>query len=1853
MKKNLHQLIKILAFVFLVGITVGSNAQVQFTVQGSANVNSIETGAQFIYTLNYQLSSLNQNGQNVVATIDLPQNLEPFDVNNFSNSINFNNTQVANASYSAGNNRVTITYVNPLPAGSTGQLQIRFRYRNGVTPNGYAPSIVTSIDADNNVNADNSTGPVLSNATIVTAIASLKHNITKTRHAGGAPNDITIYRLALSVPSSSTTGQLDLVDFVVIDTLPVGAVFVAATAFPGSNQPIYNASNRTITWLWPGNISGGNAHISVRYNSPTFQVGTNVCNVANLSGFVPALPIGTTEKSSKRSEVCFALQATNASLICTGAGITAATASWLSRHVLPATSGNTFRQGWANNGNTELDSVQVNYSVDRAVDMNVIRVNPVFDGFDSLAPNPVIVVQYKTNTQVNFITAGTFTSQFLQNNSGARNVTVNLPAGQYITDVRITTRGPLPIGSRQDLSYSGRIRTVTEGKKDGTPIVEGTTYLTNNPGDDGTLVANASTGTFFYNGVATNFSTCTSTSEILKPYPSFNTASKSRNPSSPSDFRASDTVGYRFSVQLGGTINAENVIVTDTLDNRLEYVPGSATFYSVSPNGPVTSIEPTIQGNVLTFSLGTLVPGRTFRIDFRTVIKPGTPAGSINNRMRLESSNGIQQNILTSNVPVTVISSVALRARKGQSGCDSNFVYFPDFAVAQEGGPVNYKVTVSNLGNVASKDLVLVDVFPFIGDNRGSQWFANLVGPVSISDPHTTVFYTTTNNPCINDVTPAVNAAGCTTPVWTSVPPVDITTVKAIKLSRTVPLGILDSIEFTWPMRAPLGTPVGLRMNNSITYQVSRADNNSQLLPATPNMVGMFTNCNPVLGSLGNYVWIDVNKNGLQDEAPSLGLNGVKVYLYGAGPDNAIGGNDDILLDSTVTANDFSGRPGYYKFVELPSGKYYVQFPTSYAHYLPTPVVNQAPQTDENSDMNVTTGRSGLVTINAAGTGQDKHNTTIDAGYYPIGSLGNYVWRDDNADGIQNEPVSNGINQVKVVLFKQNGSNQFVAVDSLFTANDNQGRPGYYNFIITESGNYQVRFPVSVDGRVITKRTITAGTDNNSDADSLTGFSPVIVMNLLQNGIPRVNPTIDAGYICNIAAPSVLGDTTICAGNTTTLTAPSGFSQYQWYKNNVLLQDSTRRFLVVDTTGSFTVKVTADNGCNRTSLSPFVVTQLPNPTCGFTSNADTLEFPGHRFVFKPIAPQAGFTYSWKASDTSNAVIAFDSLVVVYGAPGPYKVSLTITSPAGCVTVCEREVFVTQGVSGGSGGGIESYSLGEVIGKRNMAKAKAGQLGETNYGATPKWNGPVAETNRNGIASENTTQIRLRDVMPNGLQGYQAFVTSPTDLTQFTNAVEVMSVDFTKGNVPRAVAFATKTLDEVYNHTKPICDRLRGAQLIGIEKIQLNGIEVLSYRIRQENGSVEFAMSFSAGASSRRSEIQIESKWFTKDIQHDDAMFNFQVWGETPGLTSRLASEILSKLGTYGRLTQGNNNAVVPSAYVVSGQRVGSKLVLSVENGTANSNGYFELEEKLNEKSSVTKRTVPFTIQQRGRSTLELDMRDGFESDVRMFINGELMDLVYMSDGIWGLDFDRSRTTIKNFIVTNDASRVYQDEYPLFRDVKIEGTTSNYITAYKFLRGGGVAADLSAYKTLRFEAAGGHKLKITLVKEGVANWNDQYTYSINLDQAKREYQISLNDFVSSGISGKIKANDVTSVVFSIEVNGANTAVNTTLGKVGFTKVDVDYLRSLEAKEVQLYPNPSNGRFTIQFRSAVEAPLKMRMTDAATGRVVMSRAIQAVQGENQVTVEMGRQENMSSQGLYIVNLDGANGLRYKPAKISIKR
>ena len=68
---------------------------------------------------------------------------------------------------------------------------------------------------------------------------------------------------------------------------------------------------------------------------------------------------------------------------------------------------------------------------------------------------------------------------------------------------------------------------------------------------------------------------------------------------------------------------------------------------------------------------------------------------------------------------------------------------------------------------------------------------------------------------------------------------------------------------------------------------------------------------------------------------------------------------------------------------------------------------------------------------------------------------------------------------------------------------------------------------------------------------------------------------------------------------------------------------------------------------------------------------------------------------------------------------------------------------------------------------------------------------------------------------------------------------------------KAVAFATKTLDELYDHIKPICDRLKGATQVNVENIKIQGLDFVKYSINNENGQREYATSFSVGTKAKR------------------------------------------------------------------------------------------------------------------------------------------------------------------------------------------------------------------------------------------------------------------------------------------------------------------------------------------------------------------------------------------------------------------
>ena len=273
----------------------------------------------------------------------------------------------------------------------------------------------------------------------------------------------------------------------------------------------------------------------------------------------------------------------------------------------------------------------------------------------------------------------------------------------------------------------------------------------------------------------------------------------------------------------------------------------------------------------------------------------------------------------------------------------------------------------------------------------------------------------------------------------------------------------------------------------------------------------------------------------------------------------------------------------------------------------------------------------------------------------------------------------------------------------------------------------------------------------------------------------------------------------------------------------------------------------------------------------------------------------------------------------------------------------------------------------------------------------------------------------------------------------------------------------------------------------------------------------------------------------------------------------------------------------------------------------------------------------------------------------MYINGVLQDQVFMTDGNWAANVNTATGTVKSFKVSNDPSRVINDksDFLLFRNVQVEANVPDFASVYKLLRGGGAPQDLTGYKTFQFTASGTgvEGLNITLIKNGVANWADQYSIVIPLSATPQDYKVSLDDFVSTATKDKINPNDITMVIFGLGVaNGRMTTVSADISNASFSKTDVAYLNSLKSTELSVYPNPvTGGTFTASFKAPTVNNLTLQLTDANSGRVVMTKPVTSQVGINNVTVNFDRQPGIST---YILTLEGTS-IKYTPKKVMMNK
>jgi hypothetical protein len=572
---------------------------------------------------------------------------------------------------------------------------------------------------------------------------------------------------------------------------------------------------------------------------------------------------------------------------------------------------------------------------------------------------------------------------------------------------------------------------------------------------------------------------------------------------------------------------------------------------------------------------------------------------------------------------------------------------------------------------------------------------------------------------------------------------------------------------------------------------------------------------------------------------------------------------------------------------------------------------------------------------------------------------------------------------------------------------------------------------------------------------------------------------------------------------------------------------------------------------------------------------------------------------------------------------------------------------------GNSGGLESKSLGDAISKRVYTNAINSTQGPIDYKKLSQVQNPTIQKAGMGIGNA----IMLKDLLPTKIldSGYTTYISTASDITSITNAVDVISVDFTINNECRAVVFATKTLNQMYDHSKAICDRLKGAELLGMENFTLKGLNLVRYTLLQPNGHIEYATNFSIGMKLGRNSFSFQSNWLNKDYIPEEILYNIQVWSATPYLSVDITLEILNKLNLIMPVKALYQEIELPKSYIISGKREGKYINFNINNSTTSTIGYFQIEEKQSEKSTITTtRKVPVIITANGKSTTSVPVSDSYESTISLFLNNKLEDVVFMADGSWNIDYNKNTTVVNSYSITNDSAInnvAINDALPVFRNVSLDATTSDYVTAYKILRGGGAEQDLKAYKSLKFTAnATGANVRITLVKNSITNWNEQYSYYLPISSTKKEYSINLSDFTSAQNGKAFNPNDITTIIFSFEVGtGKSTQINASISKVSFTKQSEVATNTILTKNVQLYPNPSKGKFVASFNAEIPSRVTLKLLDANTGRQILSKEIITVKGVNNVQVELNQSINTN---VYLLSIEG-NTDKYLPKKLIVQQ
>jgi len=480
---------------------------------------------------------------------------------------------------------------------------------------------------------------------------------------------------------------------------------------------------------------------------------------------------------------------------------------------------------------------------------------------------------------------------------------------------------------------------------------------------------------------------------------------------------------------------------------------------------------------------------------------------------------------------------------------------------------------------------------------------------------------------------------------------------------------------------------------------------------------------------------------------------------------------------------------------------------------------------------------------------------------------------------------------------------------------------------------------------------------------------------------------------------------------------------------------------------------------------------------------------------------------------------------------------------------EIAIFPGQNCRGCDDCGVESNGrMKDVMAKRHYMRGRAAVCSDASG------EGVLCDrvsTYIRPLVSE--AHIDLASLVPDFSElNLQAVPTSPSDLVEITNAVDIIAMDHFKDSTINGAMLLLETEDRVYEHTKAICDRFSGATLEHVMEIHAKGM-VFPVAVLSDPGEKTRAFAVNLVVADNT----VFSRWMIEDYPkfENQSMYNIQLWSGSPMETKRLLLAELDHIETiFGNLSydKDSNNYRSPRAYMMAAEKHGLTTSLHLA-GKNDASLKARIDYYPEEDGS---KAVSITVDVPADGKVETLLPPYLDAMVALLDSeGNTLDRTYVADGSFTAfdDSEFNGTSATSSLINHECKRdddTSADDLIITGCGSMNGKVDQYAVLARVMEGGMAPLDMTKYKAISFDYQSA--TKIVLCLESQSRYDQvQSCMTIPASEEMTKIWIELEDFTIYNSTEKAVINDVIALSWnSWKAEGATEAFNTdfTVGSV---------------------------------------------------------------------------------------------------------